>query len=73
MKMRLYIYCCRVFGSYALEEFGGQAEPEEQLLSLARSFLLHSDPKQGIAWNIQQQLSKEYVPSDGFKFTALTG
>ena len=50
----------RVFGSYHLDEFGGEAEPEQKLLSLAKAFLFDCDTQHSIAENIRQLLNKEY-------------
>ena len=54
----LHAYLYSVFGSCVLEEFNKEAEPEKNLLSLARSFLLDSNANKNIAWNIREHLRR---------------
>ena len=47
----------RVFGSYNIEEFHGDPEPERVMLSLAKNLLMKVDTRQSIHWTIAHQLS----------------
>jgi len=47
-----------VFGSYSIEEFGGDPGPERTLLALGIHFLLNCTPHLGIATNIDNVLAE---------------